>query len=159
MVQSILLSVGAGILLLVGFLGTFVPVLPGAPLAWGGLLLAYFSPANTISVKTLVICGIAAVVVSVIDNIFPVLMTKKSGGSKAGTIGATLGLIAGFFLGPIGIIAGPFAGALAGELIHDLTDTGRAFKAAFGSFLGFLCGTGLKMATVGMFIFIFVKSF
>ena len=71
MVQSILLSVGAGILLLVGFLGTFVPVLPGAPLAWGGLLLAYFSPANTISVKTLVICGIAAVAVSVIDNVFP----------------------------------------------------------------------------------------
>ena len=159
MVQSILLSVGAGILLLVGFLGTFVPVLPGAPLAWGGLLLAYFSPTNTISVKTLIICGIAAVAVSVIDNIFPVLMTKKSGGSKAGTIGATLGLIAGFFLGPVGIIAGPFVGALAGELIHDFADTGRALKAAFGSFLGFLCGTGLKMATVGMFIFIFVKSF
>ena len=159
MVQSILLSVGAGILLLVGFLGTFVPVLPGAPLAWGGLLLAYFSPTNTISVKTLIICGIAAVAVSVIDNIFPVLMTKKSGGSKAGTIGATLGLIAGFFLGPVGIIAGPFVGALVGELIHDFADTGRALKAAFGSFLGFLCGTGLKMATVGMFIFIFVKSF
>ena len=159
MIQSILLSAGAGILLLVGFLGTFVPVLPGAPLAWGGLLLAYFSPANTISVKTLIICGIAAVAVSVIDNIFPVLMTKKSGGSKAGTIGATLGLIAGFFIGPAGIIAGPFVGALAGELIHDFADTGRAFKAAFGSFLGFLCGTGLKMVAVGMFIFIFVKSF
>ena len=62
---SIVLTVLAGILLLLGFLGTFVPVLPGAPLAWGGLLLAFFSTVNEISVLCLVITGVVAVAVSV----------------------------------------------------------------------------------------------
>lgn len=157
--MDILLSVGAGLLLVIGFLGTFVPVLPGAPLAWAGLLLAYFSSYNTISLALLIACGIVAVVVSVLDNIFPVMMTKKTGGSKAGTIGATLGLIVGFFVGPLGIIAGPFVGAFIGEIIHNSNDTGRALKAAWGAFLGFLLGTGLKMIACGFFIYFFVRSF
>ena len=159
MITDILLAAGAGLLLLIGFLGTFVPVIPGAPLAWAGLLLAFFSNLCNISLPVLIICAVAAVFVSVLDNIFPVLATKKSGGSKAGTIGATLGLIAGLFIGPIGIIAGPFAGAFIGELIHDSRNTGRALKAAWGAFLGFLWGTGLKMITVAAFIAVFVMSF
>ena len=39
---SLILAIVAGVLLIVGFAGTFVPVLPGAPLAWAGLLAAYF---------------------------------------------------------------------------------------------------------------------
>ena len=46
---SVILCVVAGLLLLLGFLGTFVPVLPGAPLAWAGLLAAYFSDFTDIS--------------------------------------------------------------------------------------------------------------
>ena len=76
---SVILCIIAGVLLLVGFLGTFVPVLPGAPLAWAGLLAAYFSEYNSISLLCLVITGIIAVVVSVADNFFPVTMTKKFG--------------------------------------------------------------------------------
>jgi len=159
MITDILLAAGAGLLLFIGFLGTFVPVIPGAPLAWVGLLLAFFSKSCDISLTVLIICAVAAVLVSILDNIFPVLATKKSGGSKAGTIGATIGLIAGLFIGPIGIIAGPFAGAFIGELIHDSRNTDRAFKAAWGAFLGFLCGTGIKMIAVAAFITVFVMSF
>lgn len=159
MVGDLILTVLAGLLLGVGFLGTFLPIIPGAPLAWAGLLLAFFSQLNEISLVTLCICGAFAVLVSVIDNIFPVLMTKKTGGSKSGSIGATIGLIVGFFVGPLGIIAGPFIGAFVGELMHDSENTDRAFKAAWGAFLGFLYGTGIKMITVGIFIWIYVKSF
>lgn len=156
---DILLTVVAALMLAVGFCGTIVPVLPGAPLAWAGLLAAFFSDLNDISLTALVVCAVLAVAVSVLDNIFPVVMTKKSGGSKAGTIGATVGLIAGFFIGPVGIIAGPFLGALCGELIHNSRDTSRALKAAWGAFLGFLLGTGIKMIACGIFIWVYAKSF
>lgn len=156
---SVLLCIAAGVLLLVGFLGTFVPVLPGAPLAWTGLLAAYFSIYNSISLLCLIITGIIAVFVSIADNIFPVTMTKKFGGSKYATTGATIGLIIGFFTGPWGIILGPFCGALAGELINKEGRNDGVLKAAFGAFMGFLLGTGLKMITVLAFIWVFVFSF
>ena len=105
---SVILCIVAGILLLAGFLGTFVPILPGAPLAWAGLLAAHFSIYNDISILCLIITGVIAVLVSIADNIFPVTMTKKFGGSKYATTGATIGLIIGFFTGPWGIILGPF---------------------------------------------------
>lgn len=156
---SLILSIVAGGLLLLGFLGTFVPVLPGAPLAWAGLLAAYFSEYNDISILCLVITAVIAVVVSVVDNIFPVAMTKKFGGSKYATTGATIGLIIGFFTGPWGIILGPFFGALVGEWINKEGREEGVLKAAFGAFMGFLLGTGLKMIAVLGFIWVFVISF
>ncbi len=157
--MSVILCIVAGVLLLVGFLGTFVPVLPGAPLAWAGLLAAYFSEYTDISVLCLIITAVIAVIVSVVDNIFPVAMTKKFGGSKYATTGATVGLIVGFFTGPWGIILGPFFGALIGEFINKEGRNEGVFKAAFGAFMGFLLGTGLKMITVLGFIWVFVISF
>lgn len=156
---GLILSIVAGILLLVGFLGTFVPVLPGAPLAWAGLLVAYFSENNEISLLCLIITAVIAVIVSIADNFFPVAMTKKFGGSKYATTGATVGLIIGFFTGPWGIILGPFFGALVGELINKEGRSEGVLKAAFGAFAGFLLGTGLKMITVLAFIWVFVISF
>ncbi len=156
---SVILCIVAGILLLAGFLGTFVPILPGAPLAWAGLLAAHFSIYNDISILCLIITGVIAVLVSIADNIFPVTMTKKFGGSKYATTGATIGLIVGFFTGPWGIILGPFFGALIGEFINKEGRSEGVFKAAFGAFMGFLLGTGLKMITVLGFIWVFVISF
>lgn len=152
-------SIIAGILLVVGFIGTFVPVLPGAPLAWVGILLAYFSSYNEISMAVLIITFVVAVAVSVLDNFLPVLMTKKFGGSKAAVTGSTVGLIIGFFTGPWGIILGPFLGALAGELINKKGKTDGVFKAACGAFVGFITGTGLKMIAVLAFVWIYIISF
>ena len=146
----------AGILWVLGFLGTFLPILPGAPLAWAGLLLAYFSSYVEISVTTLVITFIVAVLVSVLDNILPIYLTNKFGGSKSATWGSTIGLIVGFFIGPMGIILGPFLGALIGELAHNGGLFKDAVKTAFGAFVGFLCGTGMKMIAVLVFVWLFI---
>ena len=156
---SVILCIVAGILLVVGFFGTFVPVLPGAPLAWAGLLAAYFSDYNDISLVCLIVTAVIAVFVSIADNIFPVTMTKKFGGSKYATTGATIGLVIGFFTGPWGIILGPFLGALVGEWINKEGREEGVLKAAFGAFMGFLLGTGLKMIAVLGFIWVFVISF
>ena len=156
---DLIFAIIAGVLLVAGFFGTFVPVLPGAPLAWVGLLLAFFSDYCAVSIPALVISGIFAILVSVLDNILPVAMTKKFGGSKAAVTGSTIGLILGFFIGPVGIILGPFAGALVGELIHNQGKTQGIFKAGWGAFVGFLTGTGLKMICVLIFIWYYIASF
>ncbi|MCH5293041.1 MAG: DUF456 domain-containing protein [Treponema sp.] len=157
--MSLFLAIAAGVLLAAGFAGTFVPVLPGAPLAWLGLLAAYFSEYCDISVATLIITGIAAVLVSVLDNILPVAMTKKFGGSKSATTGSTIGLIAGFFIGPVGIILGPFLGAVIGELIHNHGNSDGVLRAGLGAFAGFLAGTGIKMILVLVLIWCFIAGF
>lgn len=157
--MELALTIFAGILLGIGFLGTFVPILPGAPLAWAGLLLAYFSDYNEISLTILIITAIVAIVVSIVDNIFPITMTKKTGGSKAATTGSTIGLIVGLFVGPVGIILGPFCGALVGELLENNGEFKPALKVAWGAFLGFLLGTGIKMTAVVWFIWVYILSF
>ena len=156
---DILLVILAGFAITIGTIGCVVPVLPGAPLAWAGLLAAYFCCFFDFSLTTLIIMGVASVAVSILDNIAPIYLTKKTGGTKAGSWGATIGLFIGLFIGPLGIILGPFLGALVGELIHDNNDKGRAIKSAFGAFLGFLAGTGIKLICCGFIIWIFVRSF
>ena len=155
MVWDLVLAIVGAVLLIVGFLGTVIPVLPGAPLAWA----AHFSSYTPVKIVTLVICAVIAVAVSVLDSFFPTLFTKSSGGSKAGMVGSTIGLIVGMFLGPLGIIVGPFVGALIGEMIHDSSDFKRCASAAFGAFKGFIFGTGLKMITCAAFIWIYVVAF
>ncbi len=155
---DIFLAILGAVCLLVGTVGCVLPILPGVILAWCGLFSAYFSHYCTISTLLLVITGVATAGISVLDNLIPVYLTRRTGGSKAGAWGATIGLIAGVFMGPWGIILGPFLGALAGELIHDHKNLGRALKSAGGAFLGFLLGTGLKLVLCGFFIWIFIGS-
>lgn len=154
--MDIILLIIAALFLVVGFIGTFVPVIPGPVLAWAGLLVASFSEYCEISLIILIVTAVFTVVISIMDNVFPTMLTKKSGGSKAGTWGSVIGLFIGLFLGPLGIIIGPFAGAFLGELIHDRSDLSRCLKSALGAFKGFILGTGIKMILVAVFIWIFV---
>ena len=100
--------------------------------------------------------GIIALIITIADSILQPLLTKKFGGSKKAVLGATIGLFLAMFLGPIFIIIAPFAGAFIGELIQNPEDIPHALKAAIGSFIGFLLGTGIKMLCVISFIWIFV---
>ena len=152
--MDILFVLLGGVCLIVGFIGTVVPILPGAPLAWMGLLISSFSRYTNSSPILLMVTGVVAIAVSVLDNFFPVLMTKQSGGSKYGIIGSSVGLFVGFFTGPWGIIFGPFLGAFVGEMIHDSSDMKHVFESALGCFKGFLLGTGMKMMATGAFIWV-----
>ncbi len=156
---NVVLTIAAIALLIIGFIGCIVPVIPGPPLGWAALLCAYFCNWNTIALWLLIVCAVAALAVTILDNIMPAVFTKKSGGSKAGSRGCMIGLIIGMFTGPWGVIIGPFVGALIGETIHDSSDSKKIFKAAFGAFKGFLSGVGMKMIVVFAFIWIYIISF
>ena len=93
------------------------------------------------------------------DNFLPAFMTRKMGGSRSATIGSVFGLLTGlFFFPPAGLIIGPFLGALVGELIHNRTDSAKAFKVAFGAFLAFIFGTGVKLIISSVMLFYAVKA-
>lgn len=149
------------IFMFIGILGSFLPVLPGPPLSWVGLLLLYLTKAVPDDWWVLGITLFLTVLVTVLDYVVPAMGTKRFGGSKAGMWGTTLGLLVAIFVplfGPLGIIIWPFIGALVGELLNK-TNQKTAVKAAFGSFLGFLTGTFMKLVlTLGMAVFYVVKT-
>ena len=145
------------VLMILGIAGCLLPVLPGPPLTYLGLVVLHFSKFADISKNLFIILGIVAVVVTVIDYVVPIWGTKQFGGSKYGMRGATVGLIIGLFLGPPGIIIGPFIGAVVGELIFK-DDFKYALKAGFGSLLGFLSGVGLTLAAALLMTFYFIRA-
>ena len=152
-----ILLISGIILMILGIIGCLVPVLPGPPLNFLGLIFLHLSRFGHFSKTTLIVMGSIAVVVTILDYIVPVWGTKKFGGSKYGTRGATVGLIIGLFLGPTGIVIGPLIGAFVGEMIFK-DDINYALRAGFGSLLGFLTGIGLKLAASFVMTFYFVKE-
>lgn len=158
--MDILLLIIGFIFMILGLVGAFIPVLPGPLTSWGGLLILSFTDAISITTSFLGITFGIALLVWILDYFIPAIGTKKFGGTKYGMWGSTIGLLLGlFFFPPIGIIVGPFVGALLGELMQDSKNTNKAFKAAVGSFIGFLFSTGLKFAVSIIYLILFFQYF
>ncbi len=131
--------------LLAGLAGAVLPI-PGPPLSFLGLLLLQWSGYAAFSSPVLWSLGIVTAVIAVLDYYIPVYGTKKFGGSRYGSIGTMVGMLAGLFVFPgIGLFLGAFLGAFLGELIGR-TPWRQALKAAIGSFLGFVTGIVMKVA-------------
>lgn len=145
------------ILILAGLVGSFLPVLPGPPISFIGLLIIHFLGGASLSNTILYVYAIFSVVLLILDYYLPVWTTKKCGGSKAGQWGATIGVLLGLFAGPWGIILGPLVGAYVGELIAGRNNQ-DAWQSAKGAFLGFLLGTGLKIMLVGAMLWSAIHS-
>lgn len=156
--ETIILIIGA-LLIVAGFLGSFVPILPGTPITYCGLLLLQLLT-QPFSTSFLVVWALIVAIIMVLDNIIPAYGTKKFGGSAYGIWGSIIGLIIGiFFFPPFGMIFGPLAGAFAGELIGGKTSD-RALKSALGSFAGLLVNTLMKVIASGiMGYYYFVNVF
>ena len=155
--MDVLLLILGLMFMVVGVFGSFLPVLPGPSISWLGLVLLYFTNAVVVNYWILGFTLFITIVISVLDYVIPAKGTKKFGGSSYGIWGTNIGLIVGIFAPiPFGFIIGPFVGAFIGELIYDYKDHGRAFKAATGSFLGFLAGSFMKFVICMMFLGLFL---
>lgn len=155
--MDIFLIILSGILIFVGFLGCVLPILPGLPIGYIGLLVLHFTDKVQFSTQFLIVWAAIVVVLQVLDSVIPVWGTKKFGGSKKGVWGSTIGLVVGLFFGPWGIVLGPFLGAVAGEFLAG-KQTQEAIRAGFGAFVGFLSGTVLKLIAAGFMIYYFVQA-
>ena len=157
MIIDIFLLILGFCFLIAGWLGCILPVMPGPPLSYIALLLLQFTRFADFSVKFLLITAGVTVIVTVIDFVLPAWGTKKMGGSRAGTIGAIVGLLVGLFFPPVGIIVGPFAGAVVCELIAG-RKTNVALRSGFGSFVGFILGAVMKLSVCAVFTYYYMKE-
>lgn len=147
--MDIVLLILAFFMMLIGLIGCIVPGLPGTPIAYIGLWIAQATEKIHFSWQFLLIWGIVVVIISVLDYVVPAWGTKHYGGTKWGVWGSTIGVFVGLFFGAMGVIFGPLFGAVIGELISgkQLND---ALKAGWGSFVGILFGTILKLIACGL---------
>lgn len=155
--MDILLIVVGAICLVVGLLGCILPMLPGPPLSYVGILLLHFTSKVDFTPTELLVWLAVVVVVQLLDYFIPMMGTKYLGGSKWGSRGCVVGTIVGLFFMPWGIVVGPFLGALVGELLGGGT-TSAAIKSGIGSLVGFLAGTVLKCVVCGYFIWQFAAA-
>lgn len=147
--MDIVLLILAFLCLIIGIIGCIVPGLPGTPIAYAGLWIAQATDRIDFSWQFLLIWGIVVVIISVLDYIVPAWGTKKYGGTKWGVWGSTIGVFIGLFFGAVGVILGPLVGAIIGELIAG-KELEAALKAGWGSFIGILFGTILKLIACGL---------
>ena len=143
--------------IITGFIGSFLPVVPGPPIGYAGLLILQLTPDPPFSLTFLVVWACIVGGVMILENLIPAYGTKKWGGSPFGIWGSIAGALAGLFFAPVGLVLGPLAGAFLGELVAG-KKSDRALKSAFGSFLGFLAGTLLKAVATGMMGYYFFTS-
>lgn len=161
--MDILLLLIGLVCMILGILGSFLPVLPGPLMSWIGLLLLYFTNAVAMNYWVLGITFAVMLIITILDYVIPAHGTKRFGGSTYGIWGTNIGLIVGIFSPiPFGIVIGPFLGALVGELIYNSTDHKRAVKAATGSFIGFLASSFIQfvvcVAFFGVFIYLVLAN-
>lgn len=146
------------ILMLVGLAGCILPFLPGPPLCYLALLIQQLQSFPPYTTDFLLIWAGITLLVTGLDYVIPIYGTRKFGGTRYGMWGCVVGLVAGLWLGPFGLILGPFAGAFVGELIGNARSD-HALRAAVGSFIGFLTGTLLKLIACFVMGWYFVDAF
>ena len=149
--MDILLIVLAFLLLVAGIAGCVLPLLPGPPLAYAGMLLLHLTDKVHFTTPQLVIWLVVVIVLQVVDYITPLLGSKYSGGTSFGNRGCMAGTLLGLFFMPWGVIVGPFIGAVVGEMLGG-QDLSHAIRAGIGTLLGFLFGTLLKVIVCFYFL-------
>lgn len=149
--MDILLIVFAFLLLVAGIAGCVLPLLPGPPLAYAGILLLHLTDKVHFTTPQLVIWLVVVIVLQVVDYITPLLGSKYSGGTSFGNRACMAGTLLGLFFMPWGVIVGPFIGAVVGEMLGG-QDLSHAIRAGIGTLLGFLVGTLLKVIVCFYFL-------
>jgi len=150
-----LLTIGF-LFVMLGLIGSFLPVLPGPLTSWLGLLILYFTSIVPRNYTFLGITLAIAILIWILDYIIPAIGTKRFGGSTYGVYGTTIGLLIGLFSPiPFGILLGAFLGAFIGEMLHDKKNTRRAFRASIGSLLGLITSATIKFTVAVVYAVLF----
>ena len=154
--MEILILIVIGILLLLGIIGCFIPIIPGPPISYSGLLVFHFFSSYSIKENILWLMAFVVITVTIFDIWVQIYGVKKFGGTKKAINGSIIGLIIGiYFFPPLGIIIGSFLGAFIGARIEENSDRSKAIRIALGSIAGFFAGTMLKLS-VSIYISYFV---
>lgn len=145
--MEILILISIVVLLLLGIIGCFIPIIPGPPISYSGLLVFHFFSSYSIEENILCLMAFVVFAVTIFDIWVQIYGVKKFGGTKKAVNGSIIGLIIGiFFFPPFGIVIGPFLGAFIGARMEENSDGNKAVKIALGALAGFFAGTMLKLS-------------
>lgn len=131
-------------LMVVGLVGTLVPLVPGTILILCGAVLNHFT-LHSIGWPTLIVLTVFMLLAQALDILSGAMGAKYFGATRWGAIGGILGAIVGFFFGLPGLFIGPLAGAIIGELLGG-KGVLPAGKSGWGTFLGTTAGMIGKFA-------------
>ncbi len=154
---TITMIILAFILTIVGMIGAIVPALPGPPLSLAGFAIIYWILPGSISTPLLIAMILLTVAAAALDYLAPILLTRVGGGSKQAMICTTVGLMAGLFFMPLGLILGPLIGAFVGEYSNSQR-LGKALWVALLSFLSFLFTTVIKVILTAVMTYYMVMA-
>ena len=129
-------------LFLGGFLGCFLPMVPGTPLMLAGALVYQWLvavPDHRLSAGTLTGLTVLMVLSQIADLVSGMLGASRFGASKYGMWGGVAGVFVGLFLGLPGLIFGPLFGVVLGELYGGKAPQ-EALRAAWGTLVGSAAG-------------------
>jgi len=157
---TIALWVLAAALVVIGLAGLALPALPGAPVLFGGLLVAAWAEDfQYLGWGGIIALGVLALLTYPVDFVAGALGAKKFGASSRAIAGAAVGGLVGLFFGPLGILVGPFIGAAIGE-ISQQRKLHEAGMSGIGATIGLIVGTVAKLAiAVSMIGLFFVLRF
>ena len=149
----------AFLLVMIGILGTLLPMLPGVPLVFMGLLLgAWIDGFAKVSVLTISIIGAITFLALLVDFVASFITVKRAGASKYALWGAAIGALAGFFMGILGLIVGTILGAAIGELMA-LKDSSQAAAVGLAAGLGFVIALVVKVVLTMTILAIFAYAY
>jgi len=145
------------ILIAIGYIGIFVPVLPGVVLIFiSTLIYGIFSGFERITVGTLVLFAGLTIITIIAEYAASAMGVKKFGASKYGIYGTLIGGILGLLVASLpGLIIGQLIGVIGGELFFG-KELKASLRAGFGVFVGYLLGTAIKLIAATIITFIFI---
>ncbi len=157
--MELFLIIFSSALIILGIVGSFIPVLPGPLTSWFGLFTFNLISSVEIDKTLLLITFIIAIIIFILDNLIPIYGSKYFGATRYGIIGASIGLIIGILSPiPFGILIGPIFGALIGELLFN-NDLKKSIKSSIGVLIGFVASSLIKFITCIVYLMIYLMQF
>ena len=154
--MDLLLIIISTVLIILGIIGSFMPILPGPLTSWLGLFILNLISSVEIENTLLIITFIIATTIFILDSLIPIYGSKYFGATKYGIIGASIGLVIGIIAPiPFGILIGPILGALIGELLFN-NDLKKSIKSSIGVLIGFLASSFIKFVTSIVYLIIYI---
>jgi uncharacterized protein len=146
------------VMMIVGLIGSAMPLLPGPVLIFAAALLhKLFLPESGLTWWAIAVMMLLVLLAYALDFVSSAVGSRWAGGSKWGIFGVFIGALVGLFFGPVGWIAGPLIGSLLFEMALAQKDFRTALHCTWGTLLGTGAGLVLRsivaLGMVGVFAF------
>lgn len=136
------------LLIVIGFFGTILPIIPGTTLIFTAMVMHYFCfemEGSGLTWQSLVVITLLYISSIIIDWFSGAIGAKWFGSSKWGIAGALIGALFGLFFGIPGLLIGPILGVFLFEMIFAKKEVKEASSSTIGTVVGGIAGTVIRV--------------